>query len=102
MDNTASDILSFQLERATISLYKQFLITLEDVRDEHKEMLDKLRDKLPVEYHSLLDASDYFTDTKFTKLRKRVLDSGNGTVRANKEQFTQFDVEFKQGNTQQG
>ena len=67
MDNlsqgiSAKDILHFQLKRDVVALYKRYLMTVEDLREDHQEMLRKLRAALPVQYHQMLLACDYFTD----------------------------------------
>lgn len=96
MDSQAAGILNFQIKRDITSLYKRFLNALEDVRADHNAMVGKLEESLPSEHHNTIRQLDYFDDKKFERLRKRVLDSGNETIRGLEEQLTQFDVQFGQ------
>lgn len=75
MENqTAADILSFQIRKDVTQLYKKFLNVLEDIRIDNPNMID---------------------DTKFNHLRKRILDFGNDTIRGLEEQLYQFVVDFR-------
>lgn len=74
MDNgfspgSASDIVKFQVERNVVSLYKNFLNMLEDIRDGE-----------PVNYE---------------RQRKRILDIGNNAIREIEAQIDLFDINFK-------
>lgn len=93
-DDKAADILNFQVKRDIVSLYKRFLMMVEDLRTEHSSMLHKIEEQVPSEYHKVIKMCDYFNDEKFTQLRKRILDSGNESVRGIADQITQFEINF--------
>jgi len=93
-ETKASEILNFQVRRDIIALYKRFLMTLEDVRYEHDSMISKTKKLIPQEYHSIIDSTKYFNDETFNRFRKRILDSGNESIRGIEEQIKQFDVGF--------
>ena len=68
----ATDFVFFQIKRKIINLCKFFLFTLEDLRDEYD-----------------------IPDDVYDKMRKRVLDSGNDTVREMEENLEKFDFYLK-------
>jgi hypothetical protein len=72
------DLLSFQTHRNIINLYKRYLNIIEDLQEEHLNMLNKLNSKIDQE---TLKNVDYFDENKYNYLRKRVLDLGNETIR---------------------
>jgi hypothetical protein len=72
------DLLSFQTHRNIINLYKRYLNLIEDLQEEHLNMLNKLNSKIDQE---TLKNVDYFDENKYNYLRKRVLDLGNETIR---------------------
>lgn len=65
----AADIIKFQIERNITSLYKNFLIILEDIRDGE-----------PINYE---------------RQRKRILDFGNGAIREIETQIDLFEINYK-------
>jgi len=95
MDTKAGEIIHFQMVRHVVLLYKRFLTTLEDNKESHEAMLEKLELMLPKEYHNLVRAADYFDDQKFNYLRKKVLDAGNETLRELEKVLEYFEVKFK-------
>jgi len=72
------DILSFQVHRNIINLYKRYLNLIEDIQEEHINMLNKLNKKID---QDTLKNVDYFDDNKYNYYRKKVLDLGNETIR---------------------
>lgn len=67
--SSASELVKFQVERNVAALFKNFLIILEDIRDDE-----------PFNYE---------------RLRKRVLDAGNGAIRDIEEQLDLFKIDYK-------
>ena len=51
----------------TVTLFKEFLVTLEELAEEHDEALAKLAAALPSEYHTHLNLADYYTIDKAKK-----------------------------------
>jgi hypothetical protein len=72
------DLLAFQINRNIINLYKRYLNLLEDLQEEHVNMLNKLNKKVDLE---TLKNVDYFDENKYNYIRKRILDLGNETYR---------------------
>ena len=72
------DILSFQIHRNIINLYKRYLNLIEDIQEEHINMLNKLNKKIDQE---TLKNVDYFDENKYNYYRKKILDLGNETIR---------------------
>ena len=93
----AEDIFCKHCERNTTSLFKGFLMILEDLKKEHEINFGKLKKNLPEEYKPVIDQADYFDEEKVQHLRKRTLDIGNEAIRSidgGLENFT-IDFEFK-------
>ncbi len=88
-------ILSFTVKRNVINLFKEFLVILENLEQEHEEALTKLAHTLPPESQKELYLADHFTDEKMERLRKQVLSRGNDTIRSIEEQLKQYDIKFK-------
>jgi hypothetical protein len=72
MPNNAKEFVQFQNRRKIINLCKNFLFLIEDLKEER----------------SVLDEEAY------QRIRKRVLDHGNDTVREMDENFKNLKIEF--------
>jgi len=89
------DYFIAQLSRDITNLFKKQLTILEDIREDHREMMRNLQDSLPEHcLENLLDA-DYFSDSRFSFYRKKVLDSGNEAIRGMEDQLDKLDVSIK-------
>lgn len=88
-------ILNAVYSRHTKSLFKSFLILLEDLNHDHQSNFDKLRDAIPEEYHDLLNQADHFDKRKLQYLRKKILDLGNESIRTAENSFENFTISFK-------
>lgn len=88
------DLLQFQIRKDVAYLFKSFLTTLEELKQNHAEMILKLENALPKEQHNIIASCDCLTDNNFAYFRKRVLDAGNDCVRAAQEQIEKFKVNF--------
>jgi len=75
------DIFKRCCQRNTVSLFKGFLVMIEDLHKEHEISFDKLRNNLPEGCLPVVDQADYFSEEKLQHLRKRILDIGNETIR---------------------
>lgn len=82
----------FQLHRNISLLYKRYLNLIEDIQEEHINMLNKLNKKIDLE---TLKNVDYFDDNKYNYLRKKVLDLGNETIREIEKNFELLNIELK-------
>jgi ethanolamine utilization cobalamin adenosyltransferase len=72
------DLLSFQIHRNIVNLYKRYLNLIEDLQEEHINMLNKLNSKID---QQTLKNVDYFDENKYNYIRKKILDLGNETAR---------------------
>lgn len=72
------DLLAFQINRNIVNLYKRYLNLVEDLQEEHLNMLNKLNKKVDLE---TLKNVDYFDDNRYNYIRKKILDLGNETYR---------------------
>jgi hypothetical protein len=91
-DPKLKEFLLFQVHRNIISLYKRYLNLIEDIQEEHINMLNKLNNKIDQE---TLKNIDYFDNNKYNYLRKKILDLGNETSREIIKNFDLLNVEIK-------
>jgi hypothetical protein len=70
MDIKMKEFILFQNRRKVINLYKNFLILLEDLKEDGYNI----------------------SEEKYQRLRKRVLDSGNDTIRQFEEELNNIDL----------
>lgn len=89
----AKDFLSERVNGSTKSLFKSFLVLVEDLHAEHEIAFKKLKKHLP-EHSSLIDQADYFDDEKMQYLRKKILDIGNESIRESNSDFEKFTIKF--------
>ncbi len=90
-----NEVLRFQLHRLVTSLFKNYLVLVEELGDTHDDAVMKLKAALPKEYVPFVDLADYLTPERGAALRKKVLDSGNDVLRSVDELLKQFDIDFK-------
>lgn len=94
-DQTASEMLRFQLRRLNTNQFKRFLEIIDRIKGEHDETLRKLRLSVPSQYHKDIDLANALTDNKKEMVRKEVLGVGNDTYRGIEAELEQFDIKFK-------
>jgi len=70
MDIKMKEFVLFQNRRKVINLYKNFLILLEDLKEDGYNI----------------------SDDKYQRLRKRVLDAGNDAIRQFEEELNNIDL----------
>ena len=89
-----NELLEFQVNRNIINLYKSFLIMMEDMHHQHQRSFNKLKTALP-EDQDLINQADYWDEETMDHLRKRILDSGNHSLRELVGQIEQFKITTK-------
>lgn len=94
-NDTASEMLRFQLRRLNTNQFKRFLDIIERIKSEHDETLRKLRLNVPSQYHKDIDLANSLTDNKKDMIRKEILGVGNDTYRGIEAELEQFDINFK-------
>lgn len=78
MQNVENNVISIHTHKEITRLYKAFLELIEDIRNDHNIMLNKISSKYG---QNTTDDINYFTQEKYEQIRKRVLDGGNETTR---------------------
>ncbi len=84
--------LQFVCSRLVTNLFKETLMLLERLADEHDEALGKLAVALPAEYRTHLELADWYTEDKGQRLRKEVLDRGNACRKAVLEEIDKYRI----------
>lgn len=77
-EDKLKSFVHFQIQRNVIALYKKYINLIEDMQEDHLNMLNKLNSKVDLE---TLKNVDYFDENKYNYIRKKILDSGNETIR---------------------
>lgn len=88
------DFFSKKYKSSVTHLFKDFIAILEDLKEDHSDNFDKLYKSLPEE-GQLIEMADYFDDSKFERLRKRVLDIGNDCIRSMDSDIDKLEIHFK-------
>ena len=89
----AKDFLSQRVNGATKSLFKSFLVLIEDLHTENQIAFHKLKKHLP-EHSDIIDQANYFDQDKMQYLRKKILDMGNESIRDSNDDLEKFIIEF--------
>mgnify|MGYP000211536404 FL=1 len=71
--DSAKEFVTFQVTRKVTNLYKQFLFLLEDLQDQGYDIPDEV----------------------YQRMRKRVLDHGNDTIRELEENLDKLDITLR-------
>jgi len=90
----ASSSLSQRQRRLITALFKDFLETLGELKDSHDEYFGNLMEKLPPEFVTTLVVGNPLSDDKFMRLRKKILDKGNDTIRDSEIEFGNYSISF--------
>jgi len=86
------DYLKFQLNRNIISLYKKYFEMVDDLRQEHKLMIQKMENASSKEF---VENIDYFNEDKYNYIRKKILDNGNDAIRNIESSFKSITITLK-------
>jgi hypothetical protein len=86
------DYLKFQLNRNIISLYKKYFEMVDDLRQEHKLMIQKME---KVSSKEFVENIDYFNEDKYNYIRKKILDNGNDAIRNIESSFKSITITLK-------
>ena len=90
----AGKFLSDTVKGNTKSLFKNFLVLVEELHAENQICFDKLKKHLP-EHSDIIDQANYLDDEKMQYLRKKILDIGNESMREANSNIEKFTVNFK-------
>lgn len=80
-EGIVGEFLQFQIRRQIINLFKKELELNEDLKRQHDDMIQKIKNSVPSEYHKIIDAANYYTDKRTQDVRKIILDAGNDAIK---------------------
>ena len=86
--------LSQRQRRLITALFKDFLETISEVKEAHDEYFGNLMEKLPPEFITTLVVGNPLSDDKFMRLRKKILDRGNDTIRDSEVELGNYSISF--------
>ena len=89
----AKKILSDRVNGSTKSLFKSFLVIIEDLHAENQIAFNKLKNHIP-EHSSIIDQANYLDEDKMQYLRKKILDIGNESIRGSNSDLEKFTIKF--------
>jgi hypothetical protein len=90
----AKESLSRKSNKSISFLFKQYLLLIEDLKFEHDQFVKKIKQEIPSEHHNIIDNAETFNDEKLCRIRKKVLDIGNETIRSLDNELNDFSVNF--------
>jgi hypothetical protein len=90
----AKESLSKKSSKSISQLFKQYLMLIEDLKFEHDQYVKKIKSEIPSEYHNIIDNADTFDEEKMSRIRKRILDLGNESIRSFDTEMNDFSVSF--------
>jgi len=97
VDNYHSDqlkeLLTFQINRGIVNLYKKYFLIIQDLKQEHEVLLEKVAQETSPDFPQKID---YFTEDKYNYIRKKILDAGNDSIRELEKTLEVIDVRFKE------
>ena len=67
----------FTIERHIVTLFKECLMIVEQLEEEHDEAMEKLYAALPPTYQAYVTLADHFTEEKADRIRRAILQRGN-------------------------
>ena len=87
------ELLAFQINRGIINLYKKYFLIIQDLKQEHEVLLEKVAQETSPDFPKKID---YFTEDKYNYIRKKILDAGNDSIRELEKTLEVIDVRFKE------
>ena len=87
------ELLTFQINRGIVNLYKKYFLIIQDLKQEHEILLEKVAQETSPDFPQKID---YFTEDKYNYIRKKILDAGNDSIRELEKTLEVIDVRFKE------
>jgi hypothetical protein len=84
-------LLEAQVKRIITKLFKDFLIITDDIRQDHLGVLAEMK-QFPPEF---LTKWNYLDLAKYSRIRKKILDGGNDSIREISELMSRFEISVK-------
>ena len=82
-----------------MTLFKECLMIVEQLAEEHDEAMEKLYAALPPEYREYVNLADHFTEEKYDRIRRAILQRGNDCKRAVNDELKQYELSFRNETT---
>ena len=89
MDSADKAMLEAQLRRIITKVFKDSLVIAEDIQQDHLAVVSEIGKQFPPE---LLRRWNYLDLPKYSRIRKKILDSGNDALREMKSVLDNFSV----------
>lgn len=90
----AQNSLEKKYKQSTTILFKAMLKIVEDMKADHDYHYRKLYENIPSEYHPVINAANHFDDHKSNWIRKKILDTGNESLRDFTSELENYTVTF--------
>ena len=90
----AHNYLEKKYKQSITRIFKEMLKLVEDMKADHDFHYAKLYDNIPIEYHSILNTANHFTEPKSVWIRKKILDIGNDSLREFSSEMENYTVSF--------
>jgi len=87
------ELLTFQINRGIVNLYKKYFLIIQDLKQEHETLLEKVAQETSPDFPQKID---YFSEDKYNYIRKKILDAGNDSIRELEKTLDVIDVRFKE------
>ena len=94
-DKKITRLVSGESKRLVTKIFKHSLMILEDLRYQHAASIKELKNLTPQELESL----NYLDFTRYSLLRKRILDNGNESIRDLENFLDNFTFKLKNKDT---
>lgn len=90
----AENYITQKYAQAITKLFKEFLIVIETMKQDHDYHYDKLYENIPEQYHPIINTANHFDATKLKWIRKSVLDLGNNALREFQTELENVTISF--------
>jgi hypothetical protein len=87
------ELLTFQINRGIVNLYKKYFLIIQDLKQEHEVLLEKVALETSPDFPQKID---YFSEDKYNYIRKKILDAGNDSIRELEKTLEVIDIRFKE------
>tara|TARA_Y100000588_G_C13769842_1_gene717725 strand:+ start:254 stop:616 length:363 start_codon:yes stop_codon:yes gene_type:complete len=91
-DEEIKELLSYQISRIITKLFKNQLTQLEDIQQEHHSTLKRVEDLVSEDFIKMID---FLNEERHGYYRKKILDSGNETIREIERLLESFEIRIK-------
>lgn len=90
----AQNYLEKRYKQSITHIFKEMLKIIEDMKADHDFHYAKLYTNIPSEYHNIINCANHFDEQKFTWIRKKILDTGNESLRDFSSEMENYTVSF--------